>query len=117
HGYTGLRRWALGSVAERVLRTSARPMLLVRAFPHVAERPVLRQLVVPIDGSARSLDVVPWVVALARPFEAAVRVVHFVSDYAGKGAMAVGERYLEEAREAFARHDFAVDLDLRRGNP
>jgi nucleotide-binding universal stress UspA family protein len=31
HGRTGLARWALGSVADRVLRASDKPLLLVRA--------------------------------------------------------------------------------------
>ena len=33
HGRSGLARWALGSVAERVLRYSERPLLLVNARP------------------------------------------------------------------------------------
>jgi nucleotide-binding universal stress UspA family protein len=31
HGRTGLARWALGSVADRVLRAAGIPILLVRA--------------------------------------------------------------------------------------
>jgi nucleotide-binding universal stress UspA family protein len=31
HGRTGLARWTLGSVADRVLRASSAPLLLVRA--------------------------------------------------------------------------------------
>lgn len=31
HGRTGVERWALGSVSERVLRHSPKPVLLVRA--------------------------------------------------------------------------------------
>lgn len=31
HGRTGLRRWALGSVAERVLKATTLPVMLVRA--------------------------------------------------------------------------------------
>jgi nucleotide-binding universal stress UspA family protein len=31
HGRTGLARWALGSVADRVLRAGTTPILLVRA--------------------------------------------------------------------------------------
>ncbi len=31
HGRTGLGRWALGSVAEKVLRHSGKPVLLIRA--------------------------------------------------------------------------------------
>ena len=31
HGYSGLRRWALGSVADKVIHTTTTPVLLVRA--------------------------------------------------------------------------------------
>lgn len=117
HGLSGVSRWALGSVAEKVLRTSRVPLLLVRAFAKEAPTQALRQIVVPVDGSARALAVVPWVAAIAKPFDAAVRVVHFVSDYAKKGAMLAGERHLEEARDAFAREGVTVALDIRRGDP
>jgi nucleotide-binding universal stress UspA family protein len=33
HGYSGLKRWALGSVAHRVLHAATTPILLVRAQP------------------------------------------------------------------------------------
>jgi nucleotide-binding universal stress UspA family protein len=33
HGWSGLRRWALGSVADKVLHTTTIPLLLVRARP------------------------------------------------------------------------------------
>ena len=38
HGYTGVRRWALGSVADKVLHASATPLLLVRAQYRELER-------------------------------------------------------------------------------
>jgi hypothetical protein len=31
HGYGGLRRWAMGSVADVVLHTTTTPLILVRA--------------------------------------------------------------------------------------
>jgi len=37
HGYSGLRRWALGSVADKVLHASPVPLLLVRAQPAQGE--------------------------------------------------------------------------------
>lgn len=43
HGRSGIRRWIMGSVAERVLHSSPVPLLLVRAFEKdisVAEGPV-----------------------------------------------------------------------------
>lgn len=51
HGRSGLARFALGSVAERLLRYGTAPLLLVRAF----DAPVaLAHAVVPLDGSARA---------------------------------------------------------------
>lgn len=38
HGRSGWRRWALGSVAERVLHAAAEPVLLVRVPPAGSER-------------------------------------------------------------------------------
>ena len=39
HGRSGLRRWTLGSVADKVLHASSIPLLLVRAEPgHVSAR-------------------------------------------------------------------------------
>jgi nucleotide-binding universal stress UspA family protein len=31
HGYSGIKRWALGSVADKVLHATRTPLLLVRA--------------------------------------------------------------------------------------
>ncbi len=51
HGRSGLARFALGSVAELLLRDGTAPLLLVRAFgPPVA----LERAVVPLDGSPRA---------------------------------------------------------------
>ena len=33
HGYSGLRRWALGSVADKVLHTTTTPLVLVHGRP------------------------------------------------------------------------------------
>ncbi|HLI06410.1 MAG TPA: universal stress protein [Ktedonobacteraceae bacterium] len=56
HGYTGFKRWALGSVAEKVARHSPVPVLLLRkggAVP-VGARPEMEgpvRALVPLDGS------------------------------------------------------------------
>ncbi|MCB0064038.1 MAG: universal stress protein [Caldilineaceae bacterium] len=49
HGRSGIRRWTLGSVAERVLHETDLPVLLVREET-TAKGPVKR-LLVPLDGS------------------------------------------------------------------
>jgi nucleotide-binding universal stress UspA family protein len=53
HGRGGLQRWALGSVADKVMRLSAVPTLLIRPPEGEVKRgPVqLRRLLVPLDGS------------------------------------------------------------------
>ncbi len=38
HGYSGVRRWALGSVADKVLHSTTTPLLLVRAQSQELER-------------------------------------------------------------------------------
>lgn len=56
HGRSGMARWLLGSVAESVLRQSPCPVLLIRpeAAPKEAQ---FKHVLVPIDGSALSQDV------------------------------------------------------------
>jgi nucleotide-binding universal stress UspA family protein len=53
HGRSGIRGWVLGSVADKVLRLSSGPMLLVRPAEAPAARGALEfhHLVVPLDGS------------------------------------------------------------------
>jgi nucleotide-binding universal stress UspA family protein len=66
HGRSGLPRLVLGSVADEVVRTAIRPVLLV----HASERPVtdvnIRRILVPVDGSALSESILPVVEDLAK---------------------------------------------------
>jgi nucleotide-binding universal stress UspA family protein len=119
HGRSGVMRWAMGSVAEKVLRTSKLPLCLVRSSdtPPQEEPRDWQHVVVPVDGSPLALQAVPTAAQLAKLLDLRVTVVHFVSDYAGKAAMPVGQQYLEQARVAFAAHEVDVELDLRRGDP
>lgn len=55
HGRTGLRRWLMGSVAERVLRSTACPVLLLRSGVPMTP---LRRVLVPVDGSPASFAAV-----------------------------------------------------------
>jgi nucleotide-binding universal stress UspA family protein len=56
HGYTGFKRWALGSVADKVTRHSPIPVLVLREggpVPTTAEHQPVHVLV-PVDGSTLS---------------------------------------------------------------
>jgi nucleotide-binding universal stress UspA family protein len=56
HGRTGLARFALGSVAERLVQYGTAPVLLVRAFGAVM---VPSHVVIPLDGSAHAEAALP----------------------------------------------------------
>lgn len=93
HGYTGLKRWVLGSVADRLVRHASVPVLIVRdggpvpsAPQEDSDRP-LRALVA-LDGSPLSESVLEpaayLVAALALPTQGAlhlVRVIDFPLNY------------------------------------
>lgn len=61
HGRSGLQRWLMGSVAEKVLRTSKNALLLIRAAegaPTEGEAK-LSSLIIPLDGSPLAEQVLP----------------------------------------------------------
>lgn len=67
HGRSGITRWLLGSVADKVLHATRNPLLLVRPRgerPNGEEAP-LKRIVVPLDGSALAETVLPDVTRLA----------------------------------------------------
>jgi len=69
HGLGGLKRWAHGSVAEKVLQSAPVPVLLVRAKEGIAQelpdaRPC-RRVLVPLDGSKLAEQVLPAIIPIA----------------------------------------------------
>ena len=69
HGLSGLRRWTMGNVADKVLRTSKVPVLLVRAgIPDeiVYDKWPKKTILAPLDGSELSELVLPHVETLAK---------------------------------------------------
>ncbi|MGB2853751.1 MAG: universal stress protein [Dehalococcoidia bacterium] len=69
HGRSGIRRWAIGSVADKVLRASKVPVWLVRAgIPEevVYDEWPRRTILVPLDGSELAESVLPHVETLAK---------------------------------------------------
>ena len=68
HGWSGLRRWVIGSVANKVVSAASKPVALIRAKgaePDVRQRRILRKILVPLDGSEASEQAIPYVEELA----------------------------------------------------
>ena len=77
HGRSGVSRWLLGSVTEKVLRGTANPLLVVRA-PRDAQtggEAALSSVIVPLDGSDIAEAVLSRVAALAKALDLHVLLV------------------------------------------
>lgn len=113
HGYTGMTRWVLGSVAEKVARHAAVPVLILReggavpAGPHPdATRPLCA--LVPLDGSAHAKAALEpaasLIAALAAPASGALHLVQVVKPPAAEREAknfrerVDGEQFLHEAK-------------------
>jgi len=72
HGRSGISRWAMGSVAYKVMRSVKIPICLVRAG--IDEETIRRKakgrvIIVPLDGSKKAESVLPYVKALVQQYE------------------------------------------------
>jgi nucleotide-binding universal stress UspA family protein len=86
HGRGAIGRWVFGSVADRVARTSPVPVLIVRAEAEAAAAepaaPVIRRLVLPLDGSPLAEEALPVAADVAARLRAPVLLVQAVDPVA-----------------------------------
>ncbi len=69
HGRSGIRRWGLGSVADKVIRATNVPVWMVPAQIKeeiIYDKLPQRTILVPLDGSKSAEEVIPHVLTLAR---------------------------------------------------
>jgi nucleotide-binding universal stress UspA family protein len=71
HGRSGIQRWRLGSVADKVLHAAKNPILLYRAAENAPRTGYaeLKTVLVPLDGSPLAESVLPLVKTLAQKME------------------------------------------------
>lgn len=84
HGRGGINRWMLGSVAERVLRESAIPVVTVRGGRPAP--PSIRRLLCPVNDSPVARRSLELAVNLAATFDAELTVLH-VEEEGGRDAI------------------------------
>ena len=77
HGRSGVSRWWLGSVADRVLHLTSKPFMVVRSHQQddLVHQEGFRRIVVPLDGSSIAEQVLPHVVYLATGLDLVVDLV------------------------------------------
>ena len=95
HGRSGLNRFFLGSVTEKVLRATSSPLLVVRAKEGAAAggEAVIKSLVVPLDGSELAETVMPSVVTLAKQVD--LKVILFRAYAVPYGSYTAGEGFYD----------------------
>lgn len=77
HGRGGIARLLLGSVAERVIRRAPAPVLLIRGQLSLSPGKMTK-ILVPLDGSKLSAEILPIVERLAGPFDLTIALLHAV---------------------------------------
>lgn len=86
HGHTGLKRFFLGSTAEKVVRRAPCPVLTVRrrvlartGTPQSPPSERINRILVPVDFSAPSRKMLKYAVAFATQFRASLVLLHVVN--------------------------------------
>lgn len=94
-----LGRVAFGSVTDQVVRSTTLPVLVVRPDDALPERalPIIRRLIVPLDGSDLSAHALDVAVPLARKLHASLHLVN-VADFSQceSPALVYGASYAKE---------------------
>lgn len=76
HGRTGFKRLLMGSVAERVLRTCPKPVLLIEEFSKTFP---IKNILVTTDFSRNAQKAFPYAKTIAEKTGASINLVHVVS--------------------------------------
>jgi nucleotide-binding universal stress UspA family protein len=119
HGRSGLKRWVLGSVTDRVLRQSACPVLAT-VHPEPSALPAsgggITSIVCAVDLTPSSATTFEYALSLGRLADVPLTVVHVLEDGGGEDALAfygASNRSLAAETEAAARLHELVPEDER----
>lgn len=81
HGRGAIGRALFGSVADRIARSSPVPVLLIRpeSAEGAPEKPTIRRVVVPLDGSPLAEEALPHAMELARRWQVPLHLVRVIN--------------------------------------
>jgi len=117
HGRSGISRWAVGSVADKVVRTTTRqPLMLIRAkgsHPDMRARRILKKSLVPLDGSAMSEAMIPYIMEIAHSLQMETTLLQVVPK--NNHIYADAEAYLKSWCSRFEDRGISTRYEVRVG--
>jgi len=137
HGYSGFKRLLLGSVAGRVIDYVKIPILLVKAGKAAKEKPELKRILLPMDGSQFSETSIPYAQSVIGGTDAEIELLTVAKpplvpsdrsanikpsweeyrDALVADAKEQAMAYLERVRTAFTDEKTSVKLLVEMGKP
>jgi nucleotide-binding universal stress UspA family protein len=130
HGRTGIRRWAIGSVAYKVVKAASQPIVIIRAKgvrPDMREKDILRKVLVALDGSKESEAVIPYVAELASRLKLKVTFLRVLTPEwlvtsetrlrEIESLRASAQDYIENMAARFKRKGIAAKAEYREAMP
>jgi len=119
HGRSGFERLFLGSVTEKVLRSTRVPVLTIPPLVREPGSPLYKTILCPLDFSDSSLRALEYALSLAKEADARLLLLHAIEDVLGDavvdtvGAMTVHDYYQQTEEEAVTRLKSLVPDDAR----
>lgn len=124
HGYSGFKRWTLGSIAQKIVPQSSAPVLLLRdGGPLLKDQPV--HVLVPLDGSllaeAALKPTIELVAALAPADQRSLHLIRVVDVPVSLGIFRPDTHFDQEVSRADARREaykYLTDMtaQLKKGD-
>ena len=119
HGQTGMSRWTVGSVADKVVRASnTQAVMLIRANGNradIRDKRLLKKALVPLDGSFRSEAVIPYVCNIAIKLQMELTLLRVLSQNGNTEADA--NTYLKDVCAKLKDMvDVNIDYQVRAGS-
>ena len=130
HGQSGIRNWPLGNVAEKVVRSTNCPVMLIRANGAHTERVNISSVVLPLDGSKEGEAALPYIEQLASKVGTRVILLQVLATgYVGLGYTyaayteqqiasdsALAKDYLDKVSRGLRQSGIATESVVRLGD-
>ncbi|KPJ58945.1 MAG: hypothetical protein AMJ42_02365 [Deltaproteobacteria bacterium DG_8] len=131
HGRRGIKRWALGSVADKVIQTSSVPVLIHRITGEKVTSSHYKNILIPVDGSHFSENVFPQARYLVELFKAKVWFLHVIDTHIVESFAVLKDNIIEEEEKSIENiqnyfstiekrvkeTQVAYELVIKKGNP